>query len=67
MLSDVTLTVNTTDKSSAEEPSGREKDISGYDEDELEELFTGLVYDIGSSMMQSPEIGDLINALGGGF
>lgn len=36
------ITVNTTEKSSVKKPGGKKVDISDYDVDELEELFTDI-------------------------
>lgn len=41
-VSRIDITVNATEKSTVKKPSGKKVDISGYDLDELEELFTDI-------------------------
>lgn len=65
MLRSVDITINTTAKSSAKEPAGKKEDISDYDEDELSELLEDIGVTVLESLKDSPEIMDLIDAVGG--
>ena len=64
-LTEASVTVNATEKSTAKEPAGREEDISDYSPEELETLADELIEEIGSALMKSPEIMDVLEMLGG--
>ena len=59
MLHAVGITVNTTGKSTATEPSGKKTDISGYDRQALEKLLDDIGYGVSNALMESPEIEEL--------
>ena len=65
MLSAVDITVNTTNKSSAKEPSGKKEDISDYDMEELMALLEDIGYGVSDALMDSPEIEELMESLYG--
>lgn len=65
MLRSVNITINTTAKSSAKEPSGKKEDISDYDEYDLTELLEEIGVSVEESLMDSPELADIIDMMGG--
>ena len=65
MLTSVDLMMNTTGVSSAKEPSGQKKDISGYDKQALETLRDDIGYGVSNALMGSPEVEELMQLLYG--
>ena len=66
-VTDVTVTLNTTDKGTAKEPDGSKEDISDYSDEELQALFGDLLYEVEDALMSSPEIMELLETIGGGY
>lgn len=64
-LTEVSVTFSTSSPADVPAPEGREKDISGYTYEEFSGLMQDIAFDLVQTVMDTPEMRDIISLLGG--